>query len=166
MTLQRSSCSRHLFNKVAIRAHRSKRCTQLKLLSGYPDIKYLQSRSVIRSDVLSHLSQFSTWTVIVKVAAKIKTLRSKLEYLIDLTTIQEHRRDADMVIMLVQQAFKKILQRREVLFFTLTQFWTGTFFVLVEGWKGWPSSHQIKVIETKQIAYIKYSLEVRYRPVS
>nr|XP_043906906.1 uncharacterized protein LOC122785246 [Solea senegalensis] len=89
-----------------------------ELLVGDPEVKVLQVFATQVNDqrnILSRLSRFSTWTMLVKVVARIKRLGSKLKNHSDLVTVVERREAAEVVIKLVQQqAFPqelKVLQR-------------------------------------------------------
>ncbi|KAK5907106.1 hypothetical protein CesoFtcFv8_004989 [Champsocephalus esox] len=81
-----------------------------ELLVGDPEVKSIQAFATQFSeqqDVLSRLSRFSSWTMLVKVVARIKRLGSKQKHG-NLVTVEERRRAIEAVIRLVQQqAFPK-----------------------------------------------------------
>ncbi|KAG1968718.1 nek6 [Pimephales promelas] len=77
-----------------------------ELLTGDPEVKSIQVFATHVSDwndILSRLNRFSTWTMLVKVVARIKRLGSKLKYHGETVTVDERRRAAEVVIQLVQQ---------------------------------------------------------------
>ncbi|XP_021324883.3 uncharacterized protein [Danio rerio] len=77
-----------------------------ELLTGDPEVKSIQVLSTQisdRKDILSRLSRFSTWTMLVKVVARIKRLGSKLKHHGEIVTVTERRKAAEMLYQLVQQ---------------------------------------------------------------
>lgn len=106
-----------------------------ELLVGDPEVKTIQvlATEVSNSnDILSRLSRFSSWTMLLKVVARIKRLRSKQKHS-DHVTVEEHEKAAEAVIKLVQQqAFShelKLLQGKDELtrsnaLFSLDPIWS------------------------------------------
>ncbi len=95
----------------------------LELLVGDPEVKTIQvfaTEVKNCNDILRRLSQFSSWTTILKVVARIKRLGSKQKQHSEYVTVREREKAADEVIKIVQQqAFPqeiKMLQGKKYLF--------------------------------------------------
>lgn len=89
-----------------------------ELLVGDPEVKSVHvsaTRVTEQADILNRLERFSSWTTLIKVVARIKRLRSKLQY-VDHVNVAERERAAEEVFKLLQQqAFPlelKVLQRK------------------------------------------------------
>ncbi|XP_054600468.2 uncharacterized protein [Nothobranchius furzeri] len=110
--------------------------TSTDLLVGDPEVKTIQVLAAETNncnDILRRLSQFSSWTTLVKVVARIKRLRSKQTQRSEHVTVEERERAAESVIKIVQQqAFSheiKMLQGGKDLsnsssLFSLDPFWS------------------------------------------
>ncbi len=92
----------------------------LELLVGDPEVKTIQvfaTEVKNCNDILRRLSQFSSWTTILKVVARIKRLGSKQKQHSEYVTVREREKAADEVIKIVQQqAFPqeiKMLQKKK-----------------------------------------------------
>ncbi|XP_041845165.1 uncharacterized protein LOC121642470 [Melanotaenia boesemani] len=93
-----------------------------ELLVGDPEVRPLATHATQVSDqgdVLSHLNRFSSWSLLVRVIARIKRLGSNTHFSSDLVTAEERKRAAEIVTGLVQhQAFPhelKLLQKGDTL---------------------------------------------------
>ncbi len=91
--------------------------TSANLLVGDPEVKSVQTFMTTVSDstdILSRFSRFSSWSMLLKVVARIKRLGSKQKYPSDHVTVEERQRAAEVVIKLVQQeAFSKEIRMIE-----------------------------------------------------
>lgn len=79
--------------------------TPAELLVGDPEVKTIQvlaTEAKNCNDILKRLSQFSSWTTLVKVVARIKRLRSKQKHS-EHVTVEEREKAAEAVIKIVQQ---------------------------------------------------------------
>ncbi|XP_026101642.1 uncharacterized protein LOC113072978 [Carassius auratus] len=77
-----------------------------ELLVGDPEVKTIQvfaTEVKNYNDILSRLCQFSSWTKILKVVARIKRLGSKQRQHSEYVTVKEIEKAADEVIKIVQQ---------------------------------------------------------------
>ena len=110
--------------------------TPAELLIGDLEVKTIQvleTEANNCNDILQRLSQFSSWTTLVKVVARIKRLSSKQKQRSKHVTVEEREKAAEAVIKIVQQqAFPheiKTLQGEKDLpnsssFFSLDPIWS------------------------------------------
>ncbi|XP_061897713.1 uncharacterized protein LOC133646409 [Entelurus aequoreus] len=110
--------------------------TPTDLLVGDPEVKTIQvlaTKANNCDDILRRLSQFSSWTKLVKVVARIKRLGCKQNQHCEHVTVEERVKAAEKVIKIVQQqAFPqeiKMLQGEEGLpnsssLFSLDPIWS------------------------------------------
>ncbi|GAA6067474.1 uncharacterized protein nek6 isoform X1, partial [Tachysurus ichikawai] len=94
----------------------------VNLLVGDPEVKSVQTFVTTISnsmDILSRFSRFSSWSMLLKVVARIKRLGSKQKFPSDHVTVEERQKAAEAVIKLVQQeAFSKetrMIEKRKFL---------------------------------------------------
>ncbi|KAL6464619.1 hypothetical protein MHYP_G00269360 [Metynnis hypsauchen] len=77
-----------------------------ELLVGDPEVKSIQVFATKKNDcidILNRLRRFSSWTMLLKVVARIKRLGSKQENCKDFVAIEDRERAAKVVIKLIQQ---------------------------------------------------------------
>lgn len=80
--------------------------TPAELLVGDPEVKTIQVLATETSscnDILKRLSQFSSWSTLIKVVARIKRLSSKQKQCTEHVTVEEREKAAEAVIKIVQQ---------------------------------------------------------------
>ncbi|KAL6479012.1 hypothetical protein MHYP_G00124450 [Metynnis hypsauchen] len=77
-----------------------------ELLVGDPEVKSIQVFATKKNDcidILNRLRRFSSWTMLLKVVARIKRLGSKQENCKDFVAIEDRERVVKVVIKLIQQ---------------------------------------------------------------
>ncbi|KAK7909491.1 hypothetical protein WMY93_014175 [Mugilogobius chulae] len=80
--------------------------TPAELLVGDPEVKTIQVLATETNncnDILNRLSQFSSWSALVKVVARIKRLGSKQKQKSEHVTVEESEKAVEAVIKIVQQ---------------------------------------------------------------
>lgn len=88
--------------------------TPANLLVGDPEVKSVQTFLTTVNDsvdILSRLGRFSSWSMLLKVVARIKRLGSKQKYPSDHVTVEERQRATEVVINLLSR--KPSPKRRE-----------------------------------------------------
>lgn len=91
-----------------------------EILVGDPEVKSFtvlttHAMTTTNNDILNRLTRFSSWSMLLKVIARIKRLRSKQTQNANLVTVEERKEAADTVLSLLQQhAFPQELEKLKV----------------------------------------------------
>lgn len=127
-----------------------------ELLVGDPEVKMIQALATETSDwhdILERLSQFCSWTTLVKVVARIKRLTTKQKQHSEHVTVEEYEKAAEAGIKIVrQQAFSheiKLLQDGKSLpnsnaLFSLDPIWSEGLLRVGGRLKQWSLCHKVK----------------------